>query len=364
MRRLDRYLLGQFLRALGLGLLAFLVIFIVIDFFEKLGDYIDRGVPVLVVAKLYLLKLPYILILILPIAMLLASLFSLGRLSRDNELTAILAAGVPLRRFLLPLFLLAAAVSVGSYYFNDLVVSRSNVALEDLQKYEIRQEPRSDRSVRRLVHKIGSDGTIYWAEVYYISQQRFENLMLLRYDGSRLREYTVARHAFWSGDHWRLLEGHRHLLPAGGGQARAESGSYAFENLDLPELTATPAEFSSEEKKPEAMDYGELREYILTQTRSGEDADKLWVDLHVKASFPWANLVIVLLGSALSASKRRISMAAGFGLTVGIAFVYLIFLRLGLSLGHNQTLPPLLAAWVGNIIFCVVGLVLLARASR
>lgn len=364
MRRLDRYIIGQFLKALFLGLLAFLVIFIVIDFFEKLGDYIDRDTPALVIAKLYLFKLPYILVLILPIAMLLASLFSLGRLSRDSELIAVLAAGVPLPRFLLPLFLLASLVSVGSYYFNDRVVSRSNLALEELQRYELRQEPRVDRGVRHLVHKIGADGTLYWAETYYVSQQRFENLMLLRYDGSRLREYTVARHAFWNGNHWRLVEGHQHLLPAGEGQARPESGSSHFDNLERRDLTEPPEEFSHEEMKPEAMDYAELREYILTQTRSGEDADRLWVDLHVKASFPWANLVIVLLGSALSASKRRISMAAGFGLTVGIAFIYLIFLRLGLSLGHNHTLPPLLAAWVGNIVFLVVGLFLLVRASR
>jgi lipopolysaccharide export system permease protein len=363
-RRLDRYLLQQFLQALLLGLLAFLVIFIVIDFFEKLGDYIDRGTPWLVVLRLYLFKIPYITVLILPIAMLLASLFSLGRLSRDNELTAMLAAGVPLPRLLMPLFVFAALVSVGSYYFNDRVVTHSNLALEQLQKYEVRQEPQADRGVRRFVHRIGEDGTLYWAEAYFVTQQRFENLVLLRYDGSRLREYTVARHAFWNGNHWRLVEGTRHLFPDGAGQARPESGSFSFENLDLPPLAETPEVFSEEEKKPEAMDYRELQDYIATQTRSGEDADRLWVDLHVKASFPWANLVIVLLGSALSASKRRISMAAGFGLTVAIAFVYLIFLRLGLSLGHNHTLPPLLAAWVGNLLFAVVGMALLWRASR
>ena len=364
MRKLDRYLIRQFLVALGIGLLAFLVIFIVIDFFEKLGDYIDKDTPVLVIAKLYLFKIPYITVLILPIAMLLASLFSLGRLSRDSELIAIQAAGVPLPRFLMSIFALGVLVSVGSYFFNDRIVTRSNLALEELQKYELRQEPRSDRNVRRLVHKIGADGTIYWAETYYVTQQRFENLVLLRYDGSRLREYTVARHAFWNGNHWRLVEGDRHLLPAGDGQERPEAGSFHFENLDMENLAEKPDDFLSEEKKPEAMDYRELRTYILTQTRSGEDADRLWVDLHVKASFPWANLVIVLLGAALSASKRRISMAAGFGLTVGIAFVYLIFLRLGLSLGHNQTLPPLLAAWVGNIVFLIVGLGMLVRASR
>ena len=125
MRRLDRYVLRQFIQALLLGLLAFLVIFIVIDFFEKLGDYIDRDTPWLVVARLYLFKVPYITVLILPIAMLLASLFSLGRMSRDSELTAMLAAGVPLTRLLAPLFVFAALVSVGSYYFNDRVVTRT-----------------------------------------------------------------------------------------------------------------------------------------------------------------------------------------------------------------------------------------------
>ena len=364
MIRLDRYVLRQFLKALALGLLAFLVIFIVIDFFEKLGDYIDRDTPWLVVAKLYLFKIPYITVLILPIAMLLASLFSLGRLSRDNELTAMLAAGIPLPRLLAPLFVLAALVSLGSYYFNDRVVTRANLALEDLQRYEVRREPRADRGVQRLVHRIGEDGSVYWAETYFVAQQRFERLVILRYEGSRLREYSSARHAVWSGDHWRLLEGTRHVFPGGSGQERPEAGTFSFESYDLPPLAETPEVFSQQEKKPEAMDYRELQDYITAQARSGEDADRLWVDLHVKASFPWANLVIVLLGSALSASKRRISMAAGFGLTVAIAFVYLIFLRLGLSFGHNQSLPPLLAAWVGNLLFLIVGLGLLARASR
>ncbi len=364
MRRLDGYIVRQFSKALGLGLMAFLLIFVVVDFFEKVGDFIDKDTAAWTIAQLYIFKIPYILILILPVAMLLASLFSLGRLSRDNELTAMLASGIPLPRILLPLFLLGALISVGSYYFGDRIVTRSNLALEDLQRHEVNREPRATQSVRRFVHKISEDGTLYWAEAYYVSQQRFENLVLLRYDGSRLREYTTARHAYWSGDHWQLVEGYRHLFPRGAGRERPEAGSFRFEHLDMETLTETPDDFSKDEKNPEAMDYGELRHYILTQSRSGEDTDRLWVDLHVKASFPWANLVIVLLGGALSATKRRISMAAGFGLTVGIAFVYMIFLRLGLSLGHNQTLPPLLAAWVANILFLLVGLVLLARASR
>jgi lipopolysaccharide export system permease protein len=364
MRILDRYVLSQFMQALGIGILAFLLIYIVVDFFEQIGDYIDKDTSAWTITRLYLYKLPYISTLILPIAMLLASLFSLGRLSRDYELSAMFSAGLPLPRILMPLFITGALVSVGSYYFSDQVVTRSNISLEELETHEVNKQPKARQDVRRYVHKVGGDGTIYWAESYYVNQQRFENLVLLRYDGSRLRDYIIARHAIWGGQAWRLVEGVRHMLPQGPGKIRTESGSFKFDNLELPQINEPPESFSSEEKKPEAMDYRELRRYILTQSNAGEDIDRLWVDLHVKASFPWANFVIILLGGALSASKRRISMAAGFGLTVAIAFVYLIFLRLGLSLGHNHTLPPLLAAWVANIVFFVVGLGLLARASR
>ena len=364
MRKLDVYVLRQFLQALGLGILAFLLIYVVVDFFEQIGDYIDKSTPAWTVLRLYAYKLPYITMLILPIAMLLASLFSLGRMSRDYELTAMFAAGLPLPRILLPLFLLGAGVSVGSYYFSDQVVTRSNIALEKLEALEVEKRPPAQQDVRRYVHKMGEDGTIYWAESYYVAQQRFENLILLRYDGSRLVEYTIARHAIWGGSGWRLVEGARHSLPRGPGKVRMESGSYRFDNLELPEINEPPESFSREEKRPEAMDYQELRKYILRESNAGEDIDRLWVDLHVKASFPWANFVIVLLGGALSASKRRISMAAGFGLTVAIAFIYLIFLRIGLSLGHNHTLPPILAAWGANLVFFVVGIGLLARASR
>ncbi len=364
MRILDRYIIRQFLQALGLGILAFLLIYIVVDFFEQIGDYIDKETPAWTIARLYLFKLPYISMLILPIAMLLASLFSLGRLSRDLELTAMFAAGQRLPRILMPIFILGALISVGSYFFSDQVVTRSNIALEELEAHEVDRRPQTSQDVRRYVHKMGDDGTIYWAESYYVGQQRFENIILLRYDGSRLRDYIVARHAIWAGSHWRLVEGARHSLPTGPGKIRTESGSFEFDNLELPEIDEPPESFSKEEKNPEAMDYQELRQYILTQSNAGEDIDRLWVDLHVKASFPWANFVIVLLGGALSASKRRISMATGFGLTVGIAFVYLIFLRVGLSLGHNHTLPPLLAAWAANLLFFTVGLGLLTRASR
>ncbi|MCP4546120.1 MAG: YjgP/YjgQ family permease [bacterium] len=364
MRIIDRYVLGQFIKIVVIGIVAFLVIYLVIDFFENIGKFIDKGTSSMTIVKLYLYKLPAILNLILPVAMLLASLFCLGRLSRNSELSAIIAAGIPLMRILLPIIIFSALVSMATYVFNEQVITRANRALEQLERYELNKETRSNSTVRHNIHKIGEDGTLYWAESYFISQQRFENLVLLRYENSQLKEYINAKHAFWSAGHWRLVQGYHHSFALSSGQERPEEGTYHFEHLDMEELAETPDDFCEDERNPDIMEARELRNYIVEQTSAGTNVDRLWVDLHVKSSFPWSNLLIVLLGCALSASKRRISMASGFGLTVAIAFVYLIFLQVGLSLGHNHTLPPLLAAWVGNIVFFLVGVVLLARASR
>lgn len=116
MHILSRYVLRQFLAPLGLGLLSFLVIFIVIDLVDRLGSFIDRDVTFELIVSYYLWYVPYISILVLPMALLLASLFSVGGLVRHNELTAMKATGVSLVRILLPVNVFALLVSIGAFF--------------------------------------------------------------------------------------------------------------------------------------------------------------------------------------------------------------------------------------------------------
>ncbi len=366
MKILDRYVLRQFAKSWIVALGSFIVVFVIIDFFEKIGGYIDRGTPADVVARLYLYQIPYFAMVVMPVSMLLAALFSIGRISRDNELTAMLASGRPLLRVLLPVFILGLGISWASYHFNDYIVTRSNSRLEEWQAVDEGERggrKKSDKNRLKQVLKRGEDGTLYWGGTYSVTGQSFQDMAAMRFDGPRLLELTAAPEAMWTGETWLLKDGVRRGL-ARDDSTLSEGSHQRFESSFLPGPVLLPEDFQREEKKPEAMEYNELKRHIERASRSGENAERMLVDLHIKTSYPMANFIIVILGAALSATRRRISLASGFGWTVGLAFVYILLLRLGLSLGHSQMLPPLLAAWVANILFLSVGIGLMVRASR
>ena len=120
-RTLDRYLLRSFLAALVMALVAFIAIFVILDLFEKLDDFLDRDVPVAIILQYYVYRIPEILLLMLPVGMLLASLFSLGTFARNNEFTAVIAAGISMRRTLAPVILVSFLISAAALFIGEVI---------------------------------------------------------------------------------------------------------------------------------------------------------------------------------------------------------------------------------------------------
>src|SRR5216683_6801370 len=114
MRILDRYLLREFLVYLALGLLGFIVIFIVVDLIEKMDVFLDHRAPGLLVAQYFVNLAPDVVVKMLPVALLLATFLSLGQLNKFGELTAMRAVGRSLIRILMPVLLAAALGSIAA----------------------------------------------------------------------------------------------------------------------------------------------------------------------------------------------------------------------------------------------------------
>jgi lipopolysaccharide export system permease protein len=141
---------------------------------------------------------------------------------------------------------------------------------------------------------------------------------------------------------------------------------YGFSLLRSARLTDPPAELLAEEKEPEEMSYQDLRAYIAKQERLGADTLTERVDLAMKVSYPFANLVIALFGVALIGSGTHLGRRGGgmgFGLALFLTIVFWGFLRVSQGIGYGGGLPPAAAAWLANGIFGVVGLMLLSRAK-
>ncbi len=112
------------------------------------------------------------------------------------------------------------------------------------------------------------------------------------------------------------------------------------------------------------MGFFELYDYISRVKRGGGEAQKEMVDLFLKISFPFANLIIILFGAPLASNPRRSGAAFGFGVSLMICFLYWGFIQLGRALGHHGTLHPFLSAWLANLVFGGIGGILLWKTPK
>ncbi len=358
MKILERYISRQFLAALAFSLLAFVLIFVVVDLIEHLDTFIDKEASVLLVVEYYLYFTPFIILLTLPVAMLLASLFAISSMSRHNELMAMKSAGISLYRILFPVFRLALAVSLFSLLMGEVIVPYTNQKKGLIYSWQIKRRSQQPKLVRRNLYLQGTGGQIYFIREYDGEKQLAKDVLIQTYRDGRLTMRIDAREMIWEKEGWTLQDG---LVREFMGE---EVKVTPFESLRRLELEETPQDLMRRQKDPQEMDYFELRDYIQRIERSGEGAQRERVDLLLKIAFPFSNLIIVLFGAPLASNPRRSGAAVSFAISLFICFVYYSVLRLGQALGYKGSLPPLLAAWMGNILFGLAGAVVLVKAKQ
>ncbi len=354
----DRYLLTRFLRVFAYSVLAFVVIYITVNVFEEIDNFIDHDASIRDIARYYYYSVPFVLTYVIPVSMLLGTVFTMGVMARRNEITALLASGVSVARVAAPIFVVAIVVSVASVFFNDAVVPRFNRSKNDIMRHDIEGRERINPDLKTNFRFLGAHGFVYLAQTYSHANLSLFDVIVQQFDANTLVRRVDAKRALWQNDHWLFLNGYDRTFTG------KDEHIERFDSLTIAEVTETPEDFAEEEIDQEDMTYRELTRYIDRVRRSGGNVEQYLVDLYFKLSFPFAGSIFVLIGVALASGKRKPSIATGFGFTLVVSFVYYAFLRVGQTLGHNGVLPPLLAAQLGNIIFLVIGLLMLKRTDR
>jgi lipopolysaccharide export system permease protein len=357
-RILDRYLLREFTTYLVLGLLGFITIFIVVDIFEKIDVFLDHRADAGLVVRFYLFRIPEVVVQMLPVALLLATFLSLGQLNKFGELTAMRAVGLSLVRILLPVFGVAWAAVAGALLLNEAVVPGANQERDRIYHEQIQRLRRETATERADVTYLGEGGRIFYMRLYMVPEQRMHEVSMQEFRGGHLVRRLDAAEATWNGRRWVFRSGYLRTFEDGAESARP------FGRLAVNGIAEHPEDFAKEVRNPDEMNYLELRGYVDKLRASGARVANYLVDLHLKLAFPLVNFVVVLIGASLATRLRMQSAALGFGLSVAIAFVYYAFMRAGQALGHNGALPPYLAAWLGDAVFGLVGITMMAQAQR
>ncbi len=356
MTRLDRYVLRRHLGSLALSALGMWLITVVIDLIENIDTFIDHQAALGQIARYYIFRTPYWVLLALPMTTLLGTLFSLGGLARRSEIVAAKAAGISLHRLLAPLYVFSLCMTLAAVLFTDFVVPGATFRYNSTRD-AIRSYSRTDGS-RQQVLLQDVAGQYIFARSYDHQRRRAHEVTWERTDDSHTVERATSRVALWRPDRerWIMTDGHYYLFDG------AKMQVAPFDSLALSQLTLTPEDFARQQKEPEEMNYAELSRYILRAEANGEDVQRHLVDLHLKIAFPFTCIVVFLLGAPLGAGTRRSGRASAFGLGMLICFVFYGSVKAGQALGWNGIIAPWLGAWLAMILFGGLGLLLLRRA--
>lgn len=355
---IDRYVLGRFVRIFSAILAACLGIFVLGDFTGNLAKFSNAGLADL--GWYYWYSLPYILTIVCPVALLLSVMFTLGLLAKYSELVALRAAGVGLLRLSLPLILAGAFLAAGMLVLAEWyipVAHEKKKALEDIRLFHYRT---SSGSYTSNLFFRGRERVVYYFSSFNMEQQTgYDPLVQVLSDRNTVVRLIQARRLTYRNGAWTFYDGWDRVP----GPERVTATPFR-ELAGPPAMVETPGDLVQPRKKPEEMNYGQLQKYIENIQRSGGKVNTYRADLHFKFSNPCINFVVVLLGIALTGGTRRKNLAMIFGLGLFISFAFFIAVRFGLALGHSGKLPPVAAAWLGNIMFFPLALGLLWRANR
>lgn len=356
MRVLDRYIALRFLRSLCFSLLVFIAIYVIVDLVEHLDTFVDAQATSGQVFRYYLNYIPAIVVLTVPIAVLMASLFTVGGLSKSNELLAMKSSGLSLWRISTPLLVLGLVLSAMLLVFAELVVPHTDQERADILSYEIEKKQADRKTVAYHVYTQGQDHRIFRLERYDIVNRRGWAVLVQAIEDSKVIWTIKADEIQWQDTLWVLRRGEQRTF---------ESEEWVpFDSLVRPDWTETPEDFSQRDKSPENMGYRELREYIQVMERSGQDASKERFRLQFKLALPFMCFIIIMVGVPIASSPKRAGVALSFGIAAGIAIVYIFLLRIMESLGNKGDLPPHLAAWSMNVAFLLVGVGLFMSARK
>lgn len=363
MRILDIYIARKFIGVLLFALIAFISIYVIVDLIEKLDQFMGKEVPKIVIIEYYLYSLPYIIVLILPVAGLLASLFSVGQMARHNEIVAIKSSGIPLYRILLPIFVIALFISGAAIYFGEKIVPVASVKREDINNTYLEKYKQHSRIALKNINVRDELGRRISIRRLDVGKKVAQRVSIQQFNGLALISRIDAEKMIWEDGKWVLINGYKRDFSANDEDEIFEEAT-PFERLELPDLDLNIDRLLIMEKKPEEMSYKELKTFIAEVVRNGGDPNRWLVDLYLKLSFPFANFIIVLFGAPLSAKKQRSSAGLSFGISLAICFVYFGIVKTSQTMGHNGTLSPIVAAWLANALFGLVGIGILFKARQ
>ena len=354
---LDRYVLKQWLATFVLSAVGVPAVAVLIDLSERFSKMSAiKKIPLgqILLGQMYLF--PSKMSILVPAAVLFATVFTLNSMGRHSELTAVQGGGISFYRLIAPMLILATLTVPADYELQELA------GWSTTQQKHLQLEETSAGTPSRTNFAYASPSNWTWSFQQLSQHAGQARAMGITAYGARSdsgRRWLIASDsASWDAKsgQWLLHSGTTFLV-----SDSAVITTFQFTSLRVKAFTETPGELLTETKKAEEMTTGELRSYIARLAQSGASAGALAVELPLKYAVPVACLVVALFGAPLAITNARAGAAIGLAIALGTTLAYLTGTQIMKAIGAKGLISPILAAWSMNIVFLVIAVWLLAR---
>jgi lipopolysaccharide export system permease protein len=363
----SRYLSGLFFRFLGLCLAGFLTLFMVVDFIEKISDFVSHGIPYGDILLYFAAQIPYMAILLIPVAALASLLITLAVLGRNSEIVAFKGSGLSLWRLSRPFVASGLALSALVFILENLVTPAAAEVSNRIWEGQVRN--RRSESIQAEVRDVWARDRRMFEHFGTYDESRGEATeasFIIFDEAFNLQTRVEAERAVFSPEGLRLFGARvKDYRVMTGGMARRFSFRSEKE-LFLPGFPAPPAGLGHQgSSDSDELSVAALSESIGLLKAEGFYPLRQMVDLQFKFSRPLITLVMIIMGIPLGFWREKGgSVALGLVQGMVLSFLYLVTQELSRSLGYAGLLPPFLAAWLPNCLFTLLGIYLFSYVRQ
>jgi len=346
---LDRYLARGFLRAFFISLACITGLYLIVEFFDRIGTFIDSGASAGSIIRYLAYKAPLLISRVIGFATLFSALFCLGMLARTQEITAMRASGISVQRIALPLVILSLFICQFSFFWNEALVPVFARQAQTIFRTEIKN--------RQQQSLLGTADIWMRGEGSFININNFDTststlqgitIFLLNRDLT-LRGVMEIPTAIWTERGWKA-SGVTEWSFLPDGRVLNHKTNVA------PPISETPDDLKLLATDADEFSFFDLQKRISDMQSKGIDATRYEVNLQTKLALPWISPLMILIAIPFALRRHMSgSMAMSFGGAMAIGFGYWVVSAFCFSLGYNSALGPWTAAWAPNAIFGLIG---------
>lgn len=349
---IHKYLIKEIVKFFCIVLVVVIAIYLAVDFFEKIDNFLEEGVPFSRVVNFFILKTPFIIAQITPLGILLSVIIVLGLMGKNNELMALKSSGIGLAFLLKPILVIGIVFSISLFFLSDLLVPFTMNRADHIWLREVKKKEPFFTKKKNIW--IRGKGKIIHVKYYNPARQTAFGVTVNFFNPNfRLVKRIDAERGELRDGRWVLSD-----VMQGAADPAGDHYKVSFHEKMAVSLDLNSESLQRMVKKSEEMRFFELLKYIRDVEADGYDAVTHRVDLQAKIAFPFVCIIMCLAGAGIVTRKPD-----GQGITTGIAwgisaaFLYWIFYSFCVSLGYGGILPPFISVWLANFIFLCLGIV-------